>query len=237
MATSLQGRSPSERLEIDAEIQRVAKLLGVARTELEYLYELSAGELRELRNQITATLFDNQGILKRLASASRLLPASLVANLAEKSFGPMLGARIAGMVDPDHAVQIASRLSLPFLADLAGELDPRSVATILGKIPPATIAAVTAQLVAREDWISLGAFYGYIPDASISAAMAETDAHAMLHISLVLDDKSCLSHVIDIAGPERLSEVAVAAEAEGLGEQLRALSVYLTPEQQAKLPG
>jgi hypothetical protein len=175
--------------------------------------------------------------MKRLAAASRILPVSMVANLAEKVFGPMLGARIAGLVDPDQAVEIASRLSIPFLADVAAELDPRSVATILGKIPPALVAQVTAQLVAREDWISLGAFYGYIPDASIRAGMAETDAHAMLHIALVLDDKSCLSHVIDLAGPERLAETVAAAEAEGLTEQLRALAIYLTPEQQAQLPG
>ena len=37
MATSLHSRSASERLEIDAEIQRIAKLLSIARTELEYL--------------------------------------------------------------------------------------------------------------------------------------------------------------------------------------------------------
>jgi hypothetical protein len=125
---------------------------------------------------------------------------------------------------------------VPFLADVAVELDPRRVSTILGQVPPALVAEVTALLVARRQWVAMGAFYGYIPDASLLAAMAQTTPEALLQTALVLDDKARLSHVMDLAGAERLEAIGAAAEAAGLTEQLQALSIYLTPEQQAKLP-
>jgi hypothetical protein len=236
MATSVPSHVSSEMLEVNAEIQRLGKLLNIAHAELHYLRGLSSAELHALRAQVTSSLYDNQTVLIKMAAASKILPVALLAQIAEKVFGPMLAARIAGLVEPDRAVEIAARVSVPFLTDVATELDPRRVAAILAKIPPATVAAVTKQLVAREEWVAMGAFYGYLPAVSIRAAIQQADAHALLQISLVLDDKSRLAGVLDIAGMETLEEIGAAAEAEGLTDQLRALSVYLTPEQQAQLP-
>jgi hypothetical protein len=236
MTTSSPGHISSEMLEINAEIQRLGKLLGISHAELEYLRRLPSTELRELRTQITSTLFDHQTVLAKLASATRLLPASLTASIAQKAFGPMLAARVAGLVDVDRAVDIASRLPVPFLADVATELDPRHVATILGRIPPATVASVATLLVAREEWVAMGTFYAYLPDDSIRAAIGEADPHALLQIAMVLDDKSRLAHVLDLAGPGTLAEITAAAEFEGLTDQLRALTVYLRPDQRAQLP-
>jgi hypothetical protein len=232
-ACPVADRSPDERLEVDAERQRLARLLGLAPGDLDYLSELSSADLRALRAQITEVLFDGGGALARLGSATRLLPAGLTASLAERIFGPLLAARVAGAVEPGRAVEIAARLPVEFLAEVAGELDPRRVATILAEIPPATVAAVTAVLVRRAEWVAMGSFYGFLPDASIRAAMAETDAHALLQIALVLDDKSRLAHVLDIGGRERLEEIVACAEAEGLTESLAALAVHLRPEQVA----
>jgi hypothetical protein len=236
VSTSIPPSTSSEQLEVDAEIQRLAKLLGVAPTELAYLQGLPSTELRALRDQVTVTLFDASGALSQLAGATRILPAGVAASLAERFFGPMLTARIAGLVDADRAVEIASRLPTRFLAQVASELDPRRVAAILAKIPHEMIAAVTRELVADEQWVAMGTFYGFLPDASIRAAIEVADPRALLQISLMLDDKSRLANVLEIAGSERLVAVAAAAEADGLGEQMRALEAYLTPAQRAQLP-
>jgi hypothetical protein len=236
VSTSIPPSTSSEELEVDAEIQRLAKLLGIAPTQLVYLRGLPSLELRALRDQVTATLFDASGALSQLAGATRILPAGLVASLAERCFGPMLTARIAGLVDADRAMEIASRLPVRFLAQVASELDPRRVAAILITIPPEMIAAVTRELVADEQWVAMGSFYGFLPDASIRAAMEAADPRALLQISLMMDDKSRLANVLEIAGPERLAQVAAAAEADGRGEQMRALAAYLTPAQRAQLP-
>jgi hypothetical protein len=207
----------------------------MAHADLGYLRRLPSAELRGLRAQVTAALFDHQGALAKLAGATKLLPTGLVASLSEKAFGPTLTARIAGLVEPERAVDIAMALPIPFLAQVATELDPRRVAAILGRIPPETVAAVARELIAAQEWIAAGTFYGYLPDESITAAIQAADPHALLHISLVLEDKSRLAYVLDIAGAETLEQVVSAAEAEGLTEQLTALSVYLTSEQQAQL--
>ena len=236
MATVMDSTVSSDELERNAEIQRLAKLLGLAPDELGYLMPLAPEELRALRGQVTASLFDARGVLARMAAATRILPASLTATLAERVFGPMLAARIAGLVEVDRAVDIASRLPVPFLADVATELDPRRVSDILGAIPPATISAVAAELIRREEWIAMGTFYAYLPPASIRAALTVADAPALLQIAFVLEDKARLPAVLDIAGMDTLGRIAVAAEAAGLTAQLRALEVYLTPEQRAQLP-
>ncbi|WP_249011562.1 hypothetical protein [Conexibacter sp. DBS9H8] len=231
--TPVAGRSPSERLEVDAELQRLGRLLGLAPGELGYLADISSADLRALRAQITQVLFDGNGALARLGAATRLLPAALTASLTERIFGPVLAARVAGTVEPGRAVEIAARLPVDFLADVASELDPRRVAAILAAIPAPTVAAVTRVLVQRREWVAMGSFYGFLPDASIQAAMAETDAHALLQIAFVLEDKSRLSHVLEIGGSVRLGELVACAEAEGLTEQLAALAAHLTPEQAA----
>ena len=236
MTTSVSGHSPGEQLEIDAEIQRLARLLKLSHDELDYLRELPSRELRALRDQVTARLFDSQGALVNLAAATRVLPVSLVASLSEKVFGAMLSARIAGLLDSDRAVDIAARLPVAFLADVALELDPRRVADILAKIPALTVAAVTRELVSRGEWVAISTFYGYLPRDSIRAAIAEADASALLRIALVLEDKAQLSAVLAVAPDGTLAAIAAAAESEGLAGQLRALSGYLSPEQQAQLP-
>jgi hypothetical protein len=234
---SFPDTSATEQLERDVELQRLGKLLGIAHTELHYLQEVTSGELRALRDQVTATLFDSSGAVGRLAAATKILPAALVASLAQKAFGPALAARVAGQLDPDRAVDVAGRLPVSFLAELATELDPRQAAAILTEIPAPIVAAVTRELIARQEWVAMGAFYGYLPDEAIRAAMAEADPHARLHIALVLEDRSRLARVLEIAGPDALAQITEQAAAEGLSDQLRALESYLTPEQRAQLPG
>jgi hypothetical protein len=237
VATIFPNHSATEQLEVDAEIKRIAKLLGRGHVEFDYLRSVPSVELRQLRDQVTVTLFDNQAVMARMAAATKIMPAGVIAGIAEKVFGPMLAARIAGLVEPDKAVDIACRLSTPFLADVAVEIDPRRVAAILAKIPPATVADVTKLLVEREEWVSMGMFLGYLPPAAVAAAMSSADAHGLLHIALVLDEKPRLAGVFDFAPPATLAQVSAAAEAEGLSEQLQALSSYLTPEQLAQVQG
>lgn len=235
MTMSVDTRLDSERLERNAECQRIARLLGIGDDEISYLAAVPSEELRTLREQITAGLFDNQGGLAGIAAATKILPAGLVTSLAQKVFGPLLVARIAGLVDPDRAVELARDLPVEFLADVAVELDPRRVAAILAKIPPATVGAVTKLLIAREEWVAMGSFYAYLPEPSIRAALAVADPLALLRIALVLDGKQRLNWVFDVAGAATVTEMRAAAAEHGLSAQLDALGAWLTPEHRAAL--
>jgi hypothetical protein len=102
MSTKPQARAG---LEIRAEIIKLARLLGREPEGLEYLEQVPAADLRALREQITDALFSAHGhALGRLAAASKLLPIRVVSAIGERAFGPVLAARIAGLLEPERVV-------------------------------------------------------------------------------------------------------------------------------------
>src|SRR5947209_6767211 len=106
------------------EILKLAKLLGTSPERLSYLEKVPAQDIRKLREQVTDLLFTaNEATLRRLAAASRLLPVSLVAMIGQRAFGPVLAARITGLLDPSRALEMADTMPISFLADVAGEED------------------------------------------------------------------------------------------------------------------
>jgi hypothetical protein len=160
-----------------AEILKLARILQRDPTELGYLQRISLADLRALRDRVTDVLWNaNSSTLNRLAAASKLLPAALTARISERAFGPLLSARMAGRLEPENAVSVAKRLPIPFLADLAIELDPRRASAVISLIPPAQIAAITGELVRRGEYVTMGRFVGHMGDAAMAAALGAMDA-------------------------------------------------------------
>jgi hypothetical protein len=140
----------ADLLRAHAEVMKLARLLGRDPARLAYLERLPPDDLRLLRDGVTEALYDaHGGALGRLAAASRVLPASLTATIGQRAFGPLLSARLAGMLETNKAVEVAAKLPPPFLADVAVELDPRRASDLIAKIAPALIGQVTAELLAR----------------------------------------------------------------------------------------
>jgi hypothetical protein len=222
----------SKPLEVRAEVHKLARLLGHPAEELEYLSGVSATDLCALREQVTEVLFGGQAqVLGRLAAASRLLPAGLVAQMSQRAFGPVLSARISGLIDPERAVEVASRLPVPFLADIAAELDPRRARDVIARIPARQIGAVTGELTRRGEYVTMGRFVGYLPDPSIRAAVDSMDTRALLEVALVLENKEKLASLVGMLDPARLYElISLAAQSE-LAEEALDLVDYLTPVQ------
>src|SRR5436305_12222238 len=174
----------NEALATRAEIVKLARLLGREAESLDYLESVPADEIRALRDHTTEVLFRANGsTLTRLAAASKLLPVGLVATLGERAFGPMLSARIAALLDPSRAVEMAAKLPISFLADIAIDIDPRRAKDVISRIPPRQIAEITRELARREEYVTMGRFVGQMPRASIVAALAELDGVALLHVA------------------------------------------------------
>jgi hypothetical protein len=217
---SVSGQS----IEVRAELLKLARLLGRAPDELAYLEAIGLTELRRLREQVTETLFDSHlGALNRLASASRLLPVGVVAQMGEKVFGPLLSARITGLLDPDRAVDVAARLPDGFLADVAVELDPRRASAVIARIPAQRIAAVTRELLARGEYVTMGRFVGHLPDESLQAAVDVSGPEDLLQVALVLENRDRLGDLLEMVGPERTEQILAAAERAELGAEAREL--------------
>ncbi len=226
----------SETLEARAEILKLSRLLGREAEELTYLYEMPSAEIRLLREQVTDVLFTAHGpALSRLATASRLLPVALVATLGEQVFGPVLSARVAGLLDPDRAVDMASRLPIGFLADVAIELDPRRASEVIGRIPPEQIGAISRELIGREEYVTMGRFVGHLGNDAIVSAVGVMDDTALLRVAFVLESKDSLKELVGVLGSERLDGIIEAAANANLWPEVLDLLGHLTLAQRGEL--
>lgn len=219
-----------------AEILRLARLLRKPPEELAFLLEVSDADLMVFREQVTDALFDaHAGVIKRLASASKLLPGPVLAKIGERVFGPLLCARIAGEIDPGKATDVAKRLSVGFLTDVSVELDPRRARRIIEQIPSGTIVAVARELAGREDWITLGRFVGHLPQAKLAAALEAVTDVQVLRTAFAVDDVSAVATVIDLMPEPRLSALIDAASREALWPTLLGVAERLRDDQLADL--
>ena len=207
----------ADLLQSHAEVMKLARLLGRDPARLAYLERLPPDDLRLLRDGVTEALYDaHGGSLRRLAAASRLLPAGLTATIGQRAFGPLLSARLAGMLDTDRAVEVAAKLPPPFLADVAVELDPRRASDLIAKIAPALIGQVTGELVARREYVTMGRFVGHLGDEAVAAAVSAMDDEAVLQVAFVLEDKRQLSWLLARLPKGRSEGIIGAAADEGL---------------------
>lgn len=216
-----------DRLAARAEVMKLARLLGVSVDELHYLESVAAGEVRALRELATTRLFDPSGTpLGKLAAASRLLPTAAVATIAEHAFGPVLVGRIAGLIDPDRAADVAARLPTPFLAEVAVHLDPRRAADVLARMPPQRIAEVARELTAADEHVTLGRFVGHLGDDAIALSLREMDDLTIVRVAFVLEDPATMDRVLALLEPRRLAALLDAA----VGTELwpDALELYAT---------
>lgn len=216
----------------NAEVLRLARLLRRAPEDLSFLVDVDEVDLRVFREQVTDALFDaHTGVIRRLASAAKLLPAPVLAKIGEKVFGPLLCARIAGQLEPGRATDVAKRLPVEFLTEVAIELDPRRSQRIIASIPTKTIAAVAVELAAREDWLTLGRFVGYLADEPLAAALAEVTDTQVLHTAFAVDDVSAVPTVFDLLPEARLVSLLVAASREELWPILLGFAEHLRDDQ------
>jgi hypothetical protein len=207
----------SATLESRAEITKLARLLECDPGSLAYLELVPPADLRRLRDQATDVMFDaDRGALQRMAAASRVIPVPVLAKIAEGIFGPLLCARIAGMIDPSRAVDVAARLTPAFLAEVAVALDPRRATDVIARMPAEQIVAVTRVLLASDEFVTMGRFVGHLSEAALLATIEVAEEAALLQIAFVLEGKERLDHVLALLSYERLTDIVLIAERERL---------------------
>jgi hypothetical protein len=212
-------------VQAQAEIEKLARLLGVAPERLAYLQPLDPAAVRELREAATDRLFDaDRRLFERLAAGAAIVPDGLAATLSQKAFGPLLTARITAVVDPKKSISVSRRLPHDFLADVAVELDPRRAAAVLRGLPPEHVAATSRILVEREEWVAMGRFVGHLHDDAIRAVVDGLDAQALVRIAYVLEDVAEAARVAGLIGDARVREMIDVAFAEGYEAEARALA-------------
>lgn len=220
----------SAALDTRAEIVKLARLLGREPDELSYLAAVPSDALRELRERATDSLFDaDDEPLRRVAKAAGIPPVQVLPPIAERVFGPLLCARVAGYVDPGRAVEIAKRLPASFLADVAVEVDPRRASVVIGEISADTAVEVGRELVARREFVAMGRFFGHVSGDALRGAIETFDAEALLRTAFVLEGKERLDDVVPMLPPERLKDLLRTAGEAGLWPETLDLVTQLDP--------
>jgi hypothetical protein len=216
-------------LEARAEVLKLARLLGTPPERLHYLERVPAAAVRELRERAAVIFHEDDRRLGRVALAARIPPVAMTAWLAQHLVGPLLCARIAGLLDTRRAVDIAKRLAPDFLASLAMNLDPRRARDILFALPPELIGRVAAELERREEFIAMGRFVGHLTDAGLEACFAVLEDASLLRISYFVEEKDQLDHVVGLLHPERVRGAIRDAAPADLWPQALDLLTRVTP--------
>jgi len=204
---------------VRAELIKLSRLLGASEEQVAFLAPLGVAALRQLEDRASAALYDEyRSAFQGLADAGKLLPASLVARMSELVFGPMLSARISGLMEPGRAVEVALKLKTRFLADICVEMDPRSAAELLRRMPPKVIVEVAQLLLQRREYVTMGRFVDDLTDEAIRAVTDSIkDDEALVRIGCFVERPERLDEVVALLGAERVRRV-VAAVAAGTPE-------------------
>ncbi|MEV0248302.1 hypothetical protein AB0H76_17025 [Nocardia sp. NPDC050712] len=202
---------------VRAETIKLARLLDISDpARLDFLSGLSPEAIRAFRERATDLLFDRDARrMQGVAAAAELVPTAISAKAAERAFGPVLCAAVAGSVKPAQAVAIAKALPAKFLAETAVRLDPRRTAAVIAEVPPRLVAQVAKELFARGDHVTMGRFVGVVPEPSMRAALPEASDADLLRIGFLLEDKSRMDTLLGIV-EDRIPGVIRAAYEQGL---------------------
>lgn len=218
------------------EILKLARLVDAEPEQLGYLQYVAPQDIRDLREQVTVVMFDaDRQMLQRVASATKMIPGKLAAAIGERAFGPLLCARVTGLLEPSRAVEIAGRLPTEFLAEVAVLLDPRRASRVIAEIPAQQIGEITATLAEREEFIAMGGFVGHLPEASLRAAVDAVDDETLLLTAYVIETKSNLGALVGLLSEQRLESVIRAAHELDLWVEAIDVLSYVSEDQRGQL--
>jgi hypothetical protein len=220
----------------DAEIEKLARLLGCKPRAIDFLRQVDWQDIRDLREQAASTMFeaDRQG-LQRVAAATKLMPSKITAAIGERAFGPLLAARVTGLLDPSRAVDIAGHLPTRFLADVGEQIDPRLASRVIAEIPAHQIAAVTAELAARDGHVTMGRYVGHLSESALKAALDAVDDEALLRTAYVIESKASIAALVAIVPEQRLHDIMRAANELDLWREALDVLRHVSDEQRGML--
>ncbi|MBJ7520097.1 MAG: hypothetical protein JHC84_10410 [Solirubrobacteraceae bacterium] len=226
----------SRDLARDAELGRLARVLGVEVEALDVLADAEPEDLRALTQSIAEHLHHRHaGAFDRAIAVAGKLPSAMTAKLAQHAMGPALSARAAGLLEPKQAADLAKRLPPLFLADVAVHADLRQVGPLVEGLSPDVMGEAGAALREREEWIVLGAFVGHVDEDALVELVDVFDAEALLRVGPFVDAPERFDTIFSALSDERLDDLVGAAADLDLGTQLDAMVEHLSDDQAARL--
>lgn len=222
----------------DLEVRRIARMLNAEPATFQGLQVMRLEDLRALRGQIAAALFDRgKESWERAAAVSGVVPAGLAAKMAQGALGPVLSARVTGSVDIERAVDIATKLPAEFMADTAINIDPRQVTDLVVHLPASTIADVGRVLARRGEWLVMADFVAAVTLPALRTTIEALDEEAILRTAVLLEDPARVRTVVEMLDAARISRLREVADQVGLHAHLAHLADACDQAQRARLAG
>lgn len=221
---------------VELELRRIARLTGVDAAALEGLGNIGVEDLQILRGQIASRLFDEHtDAWERAVAVTAVIPAGLSAKLSQAALGPVLSARVTPLAPTSKAIDIGTKLSPEFMADVAVNLDPRRINALIVAMPASTIAAVAKVLADRQEWLVMADFVAGISEPSLRTTLKGLNAPAILQISVLIENHDRTDQIVALLDDHRLDELREAATAEGLQAHLAHIADSVSDEQHARI--
>lgn len=222
----------SAQLETNAEIVKIARLLDADPAEIEYLDEISPEALRNLRRSLLDRFYGgtDEGI-QRFAKIGNLLPAKVIAQLTKEAVGPVMAARIAGLIDPKQAAAVVSNLPAKYVAEIATHIDPRRVEPVIGRLPDETVEKIAKELIDRKEYVTMGQLTSFVSDDILNSSFQYASDEALLQVAFVTEDKSRLSDALAPQTDERITNIIKTAVFTKLWPEAVDLLTQLSDEQ------
>lgn len=203
-------------LATQAEVLKLARLLGAEAKDFAFLESHDALAIRTLREQMTAQLYDDgKGLLQKVAMATKLTPTGISAVIAEKALGPLLCARVASLLPADKAIDISRKLGAPFLAEVCLHLDPRRTRDIIRGTPIEQIVAVSKILQAQKEYVTMARFVDALTREAIQAVIAATpDEEPLLRTAVFVENPAVHNELVGLMPRPRLKSLIAKAAAD-----------------------
>lgn len=221
------------RLKAQAELLKIGHLLDETDGELDFLERYDDGALADLREAVNVSVFDDhRHMFTRMAKATRVMPANITAQVAEKFFAPAFAAGVAAEMQPGKVAVLARKVATSYMASVAVEIDPVAAEPVIQRLDEEIVVEVARELDARREFFALANLAEVITDEMLHAVLdILTDDEHLLRIGLLLQDGT-LSRAVSMLSEEQLhGMIRCARETPELWPETMAIASAL-PERQ-----
>lgn len=188
-----------------AEILKLGRVLRIEPDQLGYLDAVDPKAIRTLRERISDQLFEgDRALFQRIVASNRLVPAGLAAIISEKALGPLLCARVSGLMPVDRAIEIANKLPTAFLAQTCLLVDPHRARDLISGFPVRRVTEIARLLAGSGEHVAMARFVDSMSKEAIGACIDILGDEQMLSIGFFVEEKSRLNEIVGWLSEERL---------------------------------
>ncbi|WP_051180007.1 hypothetical protein [Nocardia concava] len=197
---------------VRAQLEHLARILDADITEIDRFECLGLPQLRELTDRIARRLFaDQTEMFGRISALAPLLPAALIATLAQQAIPPLVagrGAGAVGLAHPQKAAAVIRRLRPDYMADAAPHLDPLAVQILAPSIPTDALLPVAIELLRRHDHDTAGRLIEHLPANHVRYLVAHlTDDEGILRSAALARSDAQLNSLVRTIPRHRMIEL------------------------------